>query len=322
MPFCHQPVIAWPCTGEDCFIAAEDPGNWILAEAPAAYRPRHPERAGFYQLFETHFDRYVRAYEERFEARSGPLRPVVVRSVEAFLTAGGCKDVSPGFAVRSAMTSTFRGSPAAQEISVRVARSGAPCSLPKNSPQKFSLPCPTGTGPFRSRVCCAAVQALGLVPTTESLQAPVEATADDYRLVRVRAAAGIAAFPRMTAPPAYQEQLKKAEQEYLASITARPDRWTSQYNMGNYQLSRGETKEAVASFEAALKLEPQAVTAMVNASIAHARLGEIAKAEKSLQKALKIAQDNAAEEYNLIESHLLSRTVRGDHSPILVLAEL
>jgi hypothetical protein len=88
MPFCHQPVIAWPCTGEDCFIAAEDPGNWILAEAPAAYRPRHPERAGFYQLFETHFDSYVRAYEERFEARSGPLRPVVVRSVEAFLDCG------------------------------------------------------------------------------------------------------------------------------------------------------------------------------------------------------------------------------------------
>ena len=77
MPFCHQPVIAWPCTGEDCFIAAGDPGNWILAEAPAAYRPRHPERAGFYQLFETHFDSYVRAYEERFEARSGPLRPVI-----------------------------------------------------------------------------------------------------------------------------------------------------------------------------------------------------------------------------------------------------
>jgi tetratricopeptide (TPR) repeat protein len=145
----------------------------------------------------------------------------------------------------------------------------------------------------------AAVQALGLVPTTESLQAPVEATADDYRLVRVRAAAGIAAFPRMTAPPAYQEQLKKAEQEYLASIMARPDRWTSQYNMGNYQLSRGETKEAVASFEAALKLEPQAVTAMVNASIAHARLGEIAKAEKSLQKALKIAPDNAAANFNM-----------------------
>ena len=145
----------------------------------------------------------------------------------------------------------------------------------------------------------AAVQALGMVPTTESLQALIEATADEYRLVRVRAAAGIAAFPRMTVPPAYQEQLKKAEQEYLTSITARPDQWTSHYNLGNYQLGRGENKEAVASFEAALTFEPQAVTAMVNASIAHARLGEIAKAEQSLQKALKLAPDNAAANFNM-----------------------
>ena len=56
----------------------------------------------------------------------------------------------------------------------------------------------------------AAVQALGLIPTTESLQALVEATGDEYRLVRVRAAAGIAAFPQMTTPLAYQAQLKKA----------------------------------------------------------------------------------------------------------------
>ena len=145
----------------------------------------------------------------------------------------------------------------------------------------------------------AAVQALGLVPTTESLQVLVEATADEYRLVRVRAAAGIAAFPRMTVPAAYQEQLKKAEQEYLASITARPDQWTSHYNLGNYQLGRGQNQEAVASFEKALAFEPQAVTAMVNASIAHARLGEIAKAEQSLQKALKLAPDNAAANFNM-----------------------
>jgi len=145
----------------------------------------------------------------------------------------------------------------------------------------------------------AAVQALGLMPTTESLQALVEATGDEYRLVRVRAAAGIAAFPRMTAPPAYQTQLKKANQEYLASITARPDQWTSHYNMGNYQLSRGETKNAVASYQAALKLDPQAIMAMVNTSIAYAQMGENDKAERSLQKALKQAPDNAAANFNM-----------------------
>jgi len=145
----------------------------------------------------------------------------------------------------------------------------------------------------------AAVQALGLIPTTEGLQALVEATADEYRLVRVRAAAGIAAFPLMITPPAYQGQLKKAELEYLASITARPDQWTSHYNMGNYQLNKGETKKAVASYQTALKLDPQAIMPMVNTSIAYAQMGENDKAEKYLQKALKQAPDNAAANFNM-----------------------
>ena len=148
-------------------------------------------------------------------------------------------------------------------------------------------------------VRAAVVQALGLIPTTESLQALIEATGDEYRLVRVRAAAGIAAFPPITAPPAYQAQLKKANDEYLASITARPDQWTSHYNMGNYQLSRRETKKAIASYQTALKLEPQAIMAMVNSSIAYAQMGENDQAEKSLQHALKMAPDNAAANFNM-----------------------
>lgn len=148
-------------------------------------------------------------------------------------------------------------------------------------------------------VRAAAVRALALIPTTESLQALIEATDDEYRLVRVRAAAGVATFPRIKAPGAYQEQLKKANQEYLAFIMARPDQWTSHYNMGNYQLSRGEIKEAVASYQTALKSEPQAVMAMVNSSIAYAQMGERSKAEKSLQKALKLAPDNAAANFNM-----------------------
>jgi tetratricopeptide (TPR) repeat protein len=145
----------------------------------------------------------------------------------------------------------------------------------------------------------AAVQALGLIPATESLQALVGATGDDYRLVRVRAAAGIAAFPRMTAPPAYQAQLKKANDEYLASISARPDQWTSHYNLGNYQLGRGDTTKAVASYQSALKLDPHAIMPMVNMSIAYARMGENDNAERSLRKALKQAPDNAAANFNM-----------------------
>jgi tetratricopeptide (TPR) repeat protein len=103
----------------------------------------------------------------------------------------------------------------------------------------------------------------------------------------------------MTVPPAYQEQLSKANDEYLASISVRPDQWTSHYNMGNYRLSRGETKQAIASYQKALKLEPQAVMAMVNSSIAYAQMGENEKAEKALKQALKLAPDNAAANFNM-----------------------
>lgn len=145
----------------------------------------------------------------------------------------------------------------------------------------------------------AAVQALGSIPSTESLQALVEATGDDYRLVRVRAAVGLAAFSHVTVPPSYQARIEKAKDEYLASLKTRPDQWTSHYNMGNYHLGRGEPKQAVASYQVALKLDPRAIMPMVNTSIAYARMGESDKAETSLKKALKQSPNNAAANFNM-----------------------
>ncbi len=145
----------------------------------------------------------------------------------------------------------------------------------------------------------AAVQSLGLIPSPESLQILVEATADDYRLVRVRAAAGIASSPGMTVLAAYQAQLDKANKEYLASITTRSDQWTSHYNLGNYLLGQGEAREAIVSYQKALQRDPQAIMAMVNMSIAHAQSGETDEAEKTLQKVLKQAPDNAEANFNM-----------------------
>lgn len=71
---------------DDDFLTPQ-PGL-LVRDPPAQYRPRHPENTALYQLFENHFDSYVQAYEERFEAQSGRLRPVVVRSVEEFLACG------------------------------------------------------------------------------------------------------------------------------------------------------------------------------------------------------------------------------------------
>lgn len=67
----------------------------LVAEGPAVYRPRHPERSTFYRILDQHFDRYVAVHEERFEPKSGPLRSVVRPVVEAFLDCGRPKN---GFA--------------------------------------------------------------------------------------------------------------------------------------------------------------------------------------------------------------------------------
>jgi tetratricopeptide (TPR) repeat protein len=148
-------------------------------------------------------------------------------------------------------------------------------------------------------VRAASVEALSLRLTPEVLQALFGAAGDESRLVRVRAAAGLAGFPAAQLSDDLKTRVEKANREYLDFVMARPDQWTSHYNMGNYQLGRRELKEAVASYRAALKIEPQAVMALVNSSIAYAQMGENDKAEKSLQQALKMAPDNAAANFNM-----------------------
>ena len=74
------PPCAWP--------AAAGVPLPLVADPVGVYRPRHPERTSFYQILEDHFQDYLWAYEERFEPRSGPLRPVVPPTVEAFLACG------------------------------------------------------------------------------------------------------------------------------------------------------------------------------------------------------------------------------------------
>lgn len=145
----------------------------------------------------------------------------------------------------------------------------------------------------------AAAQALQNVPTKESVQALVEATGDEYRLVRVRAAASLAGYQDLPLNETDKKRIAAANEEYLASILSRPDQWDSHYNLGNYYLDRGDFKQAVASYEMALNMEPHGVLAMVNQAMAYARMGEIQKAGDALQKALKVAPDNAAANFNL-----------------------
>jgi len=145
----------------------------------------------------------------------------------------------------------------------------------------------------------AAATALQNVPTEKSVLALVEAAGDDYRLVRVRAAASLAGYQNLPPTDTDKKKVEAANNEYLASIMSRPDQWESHYNLGNYYLDRRDFKQAVDSYEKALKMEPRGVLAMVNEAMAYARMGENQKANEALQKALKVAPDNAAANFNM-----------------------
>jgi len=148
-------------------------------------------------------------------------------------------------------------------------------------------------------VRAAAMESLAMIPSQQSLQTLIGATADDFRLVRIRSASALSAYPDPGVGEEYEGRIRKADAEHLASLLARLDQWSSHYNLGNYYLNRGELKKAVSSYEQALGIEPRAVMVMVNASIAHSRTGELDKAEKLLQKALGTSPENAAALFNM-----------------------
>lgn len=148
-------------------------------------------------------------------------------------------------------------------------------------------------------VRASAADGLQFVPSAEGARKLVEATGDAYRLVRVRAASSLAAYPQLVLNDTEKKRVGEATGEYRLSITARPDLWSSHYNLGNYHLNRGDLKPAVSAFDTALKLEPQAVLPMVNRALAYARLGETRKADESLQLALKTAPGNPVAHFNM-----------------------
>ena len=124
---------------------------------------------------------------------------------------------------------------------------------------------------------------------SEVLQPLFKATEDDYRLVRIRAAAALASGQ---SPP-------KAVQELEDSFNARPDDYTSQTNLANFYLRRGDVARSLESFQRAISLRPDSVGTLVNASVAYSRAGRPADAERVLRQAAHYAPQNPAVLFNL-----------------------
>jgi len=135
--------------------------------------------------------------------------------------------------------------------------------------------------------------------TPDGIEALLRATDDEFRLVRIQAAGALAGLPAVALPAGMEESLKRASEEMMASLTSRPDDWSSHYNLGNYFMTQGRLEKSLAAFKTATKLRPDAVLPLVNTSIVHARLGKEPEAEKALRRALELAPKNAAANFNL-----------------------
>ena len=145
----------------------------------------------------------------------------------------------------------------------------------------------------------AAAEALGDRLDDTTISALATATRDEYRIVRVRAAAALAPVPAASLPRDERSAVAAAEREYEAALGSRPDDFALHANLGNHYLRRGEPRRAVESFERSLQLRPDYVGALVNAAFAYDALGRTRDAEASLRRALEVNPDSIAANLNL-----------------------
>jgi Tfp pilus assembly protein PilF len=148
-------------------------------------------------------------------------------------------------------------------------------------------------------VRAGAAEALDNYLTTDALTALLGATRDDYRLVRMRAAASLASIPPDQFRDEYINDLKKAIDEYMEGLQARSDNYINHYNLGNFYLARCNTDKAISSFETAIKLRPDYLASYVNAAFAYNAAGRNDKAEASFRKALELDPNNLVVHINL-----------------------
>ncbi len=145
----------------------------------------------------------------------------------------------------------------------------------------------------------AAADVLGTNLTDTSFKALLDATRDEYRLVRVRAAASLASVPREMLRDSDRRTLAAATAELKAALSARPDDYVSHYNLGNFHMDRREYDRAISAFNESIKLRPDYLPPYVNASLAYNAAGQNEKAEASLKEALEIDPNSVAAHLNL-----------------------
>ena len=148
-------------------------------------------------------------------------------------------------------------------------------------------------------VRASAAESLGDRIDDETLKALSSVIQDESRLVRVRAASAMAAIPRGLLDAKTAAAFDKAAGEFKATLDARPDYWTSHYNMGSFYLSQRDYRQAAAFYETAIRLQPRVIQPYVNVSFAYNALGLNDKALQSLRRACEMNPESLEANLNL-----------------------
>jgi len=148
-------------------------------------------------------------------------------------------------------------------------------------------------------VRAAAAEGLGDYLTAPVVETLLAATRDDYRLVRVRAAAALAGLDPQRLDEPYRSGLTKATGELIAGLNARADDYASHYNLGNFEMETRDYDAALASFQRAIRLRPDFVPSYVNAAFAYNATGRNDQAEASFRKAIELDPNSVPAYLNL-----------------------
>jgi len=143
-------------------------------------------------------------------------------------------------------------------------------------------------------VRAAATETAGEHFTADVVAALLATTRDPVRLPRVRAAAALAGLPASAVPEARRAELGAAIRELEASLTARPDDFAAQSELGRLHVRRGDTARAIAAYESAVRLRPDLAAPLVNVSLLYNKVGRNGDAESALRRALAIEPRSAA----------------------------
>lgn len=147
-------------------------------------------------------------------------------------------------------------------------------------------------------VRASVINLIGQIPTAETKSMLIQASRDQYRVVRRAAASSISSFPQGAFSEGEMETLSGLLTEYEKAFLARPDDWAAHYNLGNFYQNQQKLDKAIAAYEKSIELFPEAVAPLINQSFAYNLQGKKELALNRLYRALEIDPENEATNLN------------------------